>query len=376
MFKNLRTLGVIALSTLAVFGGSAAAQAAPSTVTILTGFHSTAGVAFSLDGKTAYVVQDDDGTMGGPSSLVVIDTTTLTQVGDAISTGVNGAGVNHSIVMSPDGTKAYVSLGTGIVKPFYPATLTFGPAITVGTAGIGQVVFTPDGLHAYVAVTNNGSGQYVKVIDVVTDSVTATISACSAPDGLAMTPDGLTVFVNCSDGSVQVIETTGNTVLTTFTPAGHLQGTMITMAPDGARVYVTAFAIPTTVTTVIDTTTYDEIHQFTDDPKDVAFSSDGAAAYIFSDSSGDLVPTNSVTFAEGTPIDVIVPSPGDWFLLDKNPIVDQYWICGGSSIRIVGQGPSLADTGANSTGVTVTTLASAGLIALGLAITLTRRRRA
>lgn len=275
--------------------------------------------------------------------------------------------------MSPDGTKAYVSLGGGQVKPFYPATRTFGPAISLGTSGIGQVVFTPNGALAYAAVTNNGSGNTVKVLDVATDSVVATITVGTGPNGLAITPDGLKVFVNCGDGTLQVIDTGSNTVVSNVTPTGHLQGTTITMAPDGATVYVTAFGIPSTFTTVIDTVSGAELHQFTGEPKDVAFSSDGGTANIFSASSGDLVPTNPVTFAEGTPIDVTADSPGSWYLLDKNPAVDQFFISGGNYLFVVGDGPALPDTGLSAE-LTTTLAVSAAVAVMAGTLLLVRRR--
>ena len=341
-FKMLAVAFVVALALLGFAPGS---QASPSVVHPLDGFHHSSGVAFSVDGSLAYVVQNDDGTMGGVASLVIVDTRTLLRVGETLSTGIVGAGVNHAIAMAPNGMKAYLSLGAGKVLPFSPSTLTFGSPITVGTSGIGQIAFTPDGTQAYVAVTNNGSGTTVKVIDVASDTVVATIAACTAPDGVVITPDGSKVFVNCSDGNVVVIETLTNSVTNTFTPAGHLQGTTIVMAPDGSQIYATAFAIPSTVTTVINTATLDTEHVFTNEPKDLAFSVDASIAYIFSASSGDLIPTDPSTFAANNAIDVTPPRPGDWFLVDRNPVSEQYWITGGNFLYVVGDPTELADTG-------------------------------
>ena len=376
MSRFLRATSVFTVTVLFALGVNPAAQALSANVTSLTGFHNPAGVAFSLDGTLAYIVENDDGTMGGESAVSVIDSRTLENLSGRISAGQVGAGSNQSIAMSPDGTKAYVSLGGGQVKPFYPATSTFGPAIAVGSTGIGQVVFTPDGTKAYVAVANNGGGNVVKVIDVSTDSVMATITVGGGPNGIAVTPDGLKVFVNCADGSVWVIETVGNTVVTTFTPAGHGQGTMITMAPDGSTVWITAFGGGPSLsfTSVIDTTSYTTLHQFTGEPKDVVFDNDGATAYIMDAALGALVPANTTTFSEGAPIIVTSPSSGDWFYLDKNPAADQIFVADGNDLIVVGDGPALADTGLEPD--VMTTLAVTALAAIiGGGLLAARRRR-
>jgi LPXTG-motif cell wall-anchored protein len=375
MSKFFRALAIITFTAVCAVGLAPAAQALSSHVTSLSGYNHTSGVAYSLDGALAYLVESDDGTLGGESAVSVIDTRTLENLSGRIPAGQVGASFNHAIAMSPDGSKAYVSLGGGQVKPFYPATRTFGPAISLGTSGIGQIVFTPNGALAYAAVANNGSGTAVKVIDVATDSVVTSIPVGTGPSGLAITPDGLKVFVNCSDGTLQVIETASNTVVSNVKPTGHLQGTTITMAPDGSTVYVTAFSIPTTVTTVIDTTSGTELHQFTDEPKDVAFSSDSATAYLFSAGSGDLVPTNPATFAAGTPIDVTTDSSGDWFLLDKNPVADQFFVTGGNYLYVVGDGPALPDTGLSAE-LTTALAATATAAVMGGTLLLVRRRRA
>lgn len=374
MFSFKTLVATIAIS-FALLGTATAAHASPSVVRSIDGLHSTSGVAFSSDGSLAYVIQNDAGTLGDFASLVVVDTATLSVVQGPISTGIVGAGVNHAIVMSPDGSKAYVSVGDGKILPFSPVNRTFGSPITVGTAGVGQIAFTPDGSKAYVAVTDNGSGSNVKVIDVASDSVVATIATCGGPDGLVISPDGLKAFVNCSDGNLAVINTALNIVSNVFTPTGHLQGTTIVMSPDGARVYVTAFAVPSTVTTVINTTTLATEHVFTNEPKDLAFSRDGGLAYIFSASSGDLIPTDSRSFVARTAIDVTPPRPGDWFLVNRNPVSEQYWITGGSFLYVVGEPTKLPNTGFGRGQIPSELLIAMSLLMAGVGVFFVSRRR-
>ena len=371
-FKPLAATFVVALSVLAA---APAAQASPSVVSSLEGFFGTSGVAFSPDGSLAYVVQNESGMLGGDCSLVVVDTKTLLRVGDPLSTGIVCAGVTHSIAMAPNGQKAYLSLGEGKVLPFSPSSLTFGSPITVGTSGVGQIAFTPDGERAYVAATNNGSGTDVKVVDVASDTVVTTISPCGGPTGLVISPDGMKVFVNCSDGSLVVINTATDTVIDSLIPTDHLQGTTIAISPDGAKVYVTSFSMSPTVTTVINTTTLATEHVFTDEPKDVAFSVDGRLAYIFSPSSGDLIPTDTTTFDAGDPIDVTSANPGGWYLLDRNPVADQFWITGNAFVYVVSEPAQLPDTG-NERAQPMWTLAlGALLLGAGVTVMAFSRRR-
>jgi hypothetical protein len=150
------------------------------------------------------------------------------------------------------------------------------------------------------------------------------------------------------------------------------------MAPDGSRVYATSFAVPSTVTTVINTSTYLELHQFTNEPKDVSFTNDGSTAFIMSASSGDFVPTDPVSFAAGTPINVTSPEPGGWFLTDKNPRADQYVITGNSAgiVYVLGGLPALADTGASELIVAWSAAGAITFIVAGLsAVLLSRHRR-
>jgi DNA-binding beta-propeller fold protein YncE len=348
-----RALVAVSMGIAACLGFSSPAQATPHSLTELTGFHGTSGVAFSPDGSIAYLIQDNNGSLLDHASLIALDTRTHAQLSSRIDAGYTGAGVTHSISMAPNGLKAYVSLGSGVVRPFNTASMTFGPAITVGTGGIGQVVFTPDGSHAYVAVTNNGSGTLIKEIEVNTDSVVATLPVCGGPAALAITPNGSKLFANCGDGNVAVIDTNANTVLTMFTPAGHLQGTTISMSPDGTKVYASAFSSGTpTVTSVINTSNNSVLHQFTGEPKDVSFSEDGNTAYLMSADLGKLQPTDTSSFTVGTPIDVTTPSSGNWFLIDKNPAAEQYWITGGNYLFIVGDGPPVntANSGSSQSG--------------------------
>ena len=111
--------------------------------------------------------------------------------------------------------------------------------------------------NAYI--TNDGSGN-VSVIDTATNSVTATITVGSAPEGVAVSPDGSTVYVaNQHSNNVSVIDTATNRVSATI-PVGSEPGG-VAVTPDGSKVYVanlaskTVSVIATATNTVTDTIT-------------------------------------------------------------------------------------------------------------------------
>jgi YVTN family beta-propeller protein len=94
----------------------------------------------------------------------------------------------------------------------------------------------------------------VSVIDTATNTVVATIAVGSRPFGVAVSPDGLRVYVaNYAGSSVSVIDTAANAVIATV-PLASLFPIGIAVSPDGSRVYVTHEV--TGDVSVIDTATY------------------------------------------------------------------------------------------------------------------------
>jgi len=72
------------------------------------------------------------------------------------------------------------------------------------------IVITPDGTRAYVA----GYTGIVSVIDTKTNTVVGTISAVvHEPHAMAMTADGTRVYVGGYLGDIAVIDTASNTIV-------------------------------------------------------------------------------------------------------------------------------------------------------------------
>jgi LPXTG-motif cell wall-anchored protein len=87
------------------------------------------------------------------------------------------------------------------------------------------------------------------------------------------------------------------------------------------------------------------------------------------------MPTDTTTFDAGDPIDVTTANPGGWYLLDRNPVADQFWITGGSFVYVVSEPAQLPDTG-NDSGLLLTLLTlGAVFVGAGVTVMAVSRRR-
>jgi len=107
----------------------------------------------------------------------------------------------------------------------------------------GGVAVSPDGKSVFVTVMDSSS---VSVIDTKTNTVTNTISIGDYPYGVAVSPDGGFAYVTVmrmggqEDGYVAVIETTGYSVFSTINVGKGPHG--VTFHPDGSRAYITNYS--------------------------------------------------------------------------------------------------------------------------------------
>jgi YVTN family beta-propeller protein len=164
-------------------------------------------VALTPDGDTLYVgCYNAD----AESGIVVIDTADNT-----ITTTITGDVPIDPIGMAltPDGDYLYVtdfdSDGLYAIYVFKTAdnTLTTRIGLPSGKSGPTGIAITSDGTTAYVANTgqegHGPTGTTVSMIDISTNTVTASITVGSDPWGISITPDGSTVYVaNSGSGTV------------------------------------------------------------------------------------------------------------------------------------------------------------------------------
>jgi len=107
----------------------------------------------------------------------------------------------QALAVSPDGSELYVADETGNLSI---VTLSNDVVvdIPIGCSGYG-LALTPDGLQVYVSCSIEG---FVKVVDVATRSVIKTIAVNGNPRRVAVSPDGFTVVVPNEFGWVDFIQ--------------------------------------------------------------------------------------------------------------------------------------------------------------------------
>jgi len=158
-------------------------------------------IILSPDGSKAYVAD-------GSSGLQIIDVSD--PAAPAIIGSVDTSGSALGITLSPDGSKAYVAdtysdlQVIDVSDPAAPAII--GSVDTPGDAS--GVTFSPDGSKAYVADGYSG----LQVIDVSDPAAPAIIGSVDTPgnaSGVTFSPDGSKAYVLDYSSGLQVIDLTG-----------------------------------------------------------------------------------------------------------------------------------------------------------------------
>jgi YVTN family beta-propeller protein len=199
------------------------------------------GVAIAPGGATAYVTN-----LRG-NSVSVIDTATNTVV-----TTIPVDRFPEGVAVRPDGATAYVvNDGANSVSVIDTATNAVVATIAVGSIP-GPVAVTPDGATAYVG--GGGASPALSAIDLATNTVVATIPAGNQPFDIAVTPDGTKAYsANFVGSSVTVIDVASNTATATISGAPFRTPTALAVTPDGSTLEVVDFnantAIPVSTAT-------------------------------------------------------------------------------------------------------------------------------
>lgn len=169
-----------------------------------------------------------EGTLAYNTKTGVVTYTPTSAQRFAASTSADATTIDMTIGVS-DGVNNNVPVTVSIPvspTPFYEA------ATVPGVSGPHAVATA--GTNAYL--TNTAAGT-VSVYDTITNTVTATYQAGTAPDGIAVKSDGSKLYVSSSTGNtVTIIDTKTGTVKTTLTVTNP---TAITINPAGTGVYVT-----------------------------------------------------------------------------------------------------------------------------------------
>jgi YVTN family beta-propeller protein len=131
----------------------------------------------------------------------------------------------------------------------------------------------------FILVTIEGSkpGQLVW-IDPRTDKVARRVSVGPAPNQLALTPDGKTAYVPCSDGYYEVVDVDKGKVVERIFTGGRPHNTLC--SPDGRHMYLAPMGIPKKVT-IVDTATHKPVGTipFSSVVRPIALSKDESRLY-------------------------------------------------------------------------------------------------
>jgi YVTN family beta-propeller protein len=277
------------------------------------------GVVVNSAGTAVYVTN-----VGPPftSTLSVIDPSLNAETAE-VSVGFAPQGV----AVSPDGTRVFVTAayGSGSSKPAGPGKVLVMDAasqVVIASIDVGKepqgIAVSPDGHSLYVANHDQPLGT-VAVIDIAAAQVIKNVTVGRDPQGLAVTPDGEWVYVanGCAGvevctsdqgaviapGSVSVIDTTTLQVVATI--AANLAPFGVAVTPDGAQVLVTNTAsddvwiIDTSTNGVLGTVALDEGSS----PRGIAITRDGMTAYVANNG------TDSVSIVDVDAQDVITSIP-------------------------------------------------------------------
>jgi YVTN family beta-propeller protein len=192
------------------------------------------GVVVAPSGTTAYVAS-----LAGGGVISVINLATDTVTGTIAA----GLGLNQMVVNAA-GTTLYVDQqAQSNVLVINLTTDAVTATVNLDTSQNWQMALSPDGSALYIASGDNfglpTNQSSIEVVNTATNTLTTTIplGSVSYPTGLALSPDGSTIYTADQFGnSVSVISTATDTVTTTIT--GFSGATGIALTPNGATAYV------------------------------------------------------------------------------------------------------------------------------------------
>jgi YVTN family beta-propeller protein len=149
----------------------------------------------------------------------------------------------------------------------------------------------------------NALSDTVSVIDTATESVSATVNVGNTPVGIAITPNGKTVYVdNENDDTVTPITTLTNTAGTPIAVGNTPVGIAINNA--GTTAYVTNQFSNNITPITVSTNTPGTPFAAGGNPEGIALSPDGTTAWVTDGSPASLLPINLPADTEGTPVSV------------------------------------------------------------------------
>jgi YVTN family beta-propeller protein/autotransporter-associated beta strand protein len=208
-----------------------------SRAALLAGLYLYSFAAYGQTGPFLYVPNS------GSSDVSVIDT-----FNNSTPFAPIAVGPGEAVAVRGDESVVYVTnTSNGTVTPLDTATNTAGTPIQVGPNPFG-IAITPNGKTVYVATVETigfpGAEGFVTPINTATNTAGAQIPVGPNPRGLAMSSDGKTLYVanliltGEDFGAVTPIDTATNTAGTPIAVGAGNQPFSLAITPNGKTVYV------------------------------------------------------------------------------------------------------------------------------------------
>ena len=208
-----------------------------------------AGIAITPDNRFAYVANNNNYGLAGEDSVTV-----LKLKNNTVKTTIFLSSFNqpYTITINSAGTRAYVTNSNSTTITIIDIHTNTVIGVIDGFDGPSGMVITPDGTKAYVnnyggpEGVGSGNGTTVRIVNLNTNTIVGSpITVGLAPAALAISPNGKYVFVanyvdgNPGTGTLTVIKTDLNNVVGTI--PGFSGPFAIAITPDGKYAYVTNF---------------------------------------------------------------------------------------------------------------------------------------
>ena len=172
------------------------------------------------------------------------------------------------------------------------------------------VAITPDGKTVYVSTATHVDNFVVR-IDVATNTtILPNIQMSGNPDSIAIAPNGLFAYVTCNDGTINRITLATNAV--DVIGGGLSNPGDITIAPNGLTAYVCDLGLMAIVPVNLITNTILLANQVSiyDEPYGIKVTPDNAYAYVCSFNNGQVIQLNLANpLAPTITNTIIIPIP-------------------------------------------------------------------
>jgi YVTN family beta-propeller protein len=237
---------------------------------------------------------------------------------DSIVASVGVGGRPDEIVITPDNAYIYVSCGyTNVVSVIRASDHTLYATVSgSGMTAPNSMAVSPDGTFVYVAGTGDANHSHIWRIRVSDNTIVAEIQVAlyAGENPILFSPNGAYAYiVGNTNAEMQVIRTSDNTVIATVALSFKAYSSAIT--PDGAYVWMGGGYLDVLRTS--DNTIVKTITNLPDDFTMIKMSPDGAYCYLLSDSGSSVTVIRTSDYfvvttiqLNGNPTDFVVSPDG------------------------------------------------------------------